>query len=327
MRDIATRADLSVATISNILGRRAFLYDPRTCELVRRLAKEMGYRPNMAARKLAGRETRVIRFIGPALSNDFWIHVSYLLQCQLKLDRYHLAVSRYPFRPENDGIEDADWAVDGQIVVNSGPWCHPILEAARASGQPLVFMGRKPPFEDCDYVCLDMYEGALAGLEHLWSIGCRRVAYVVTGPCTGNDPRDQAYMDFCVRHSVQPICIETPGSPLRGPVRQIVADYFRQAGDQRPDGLFAICDDLAIAACRALADLKIRVPQDVAVLGHDGSPNTEFQTPSITTVAAPAADMVCLAWQAMKQRILNPTGPLVQQTFRSQLLLRESTAR
>jgi LacI family transcriptional regulator len=92
-----------------------------------------------------------------------------------------------------------------------------------------------------------------------------------------------------------------------------------------PDGLFCHCDELAIAAFRALRDLGLHIPTDVALIGCEGNEFMEYFDPPLSTVAMPVTDLCRAAWQLLLRRMEDPDAPAQAVILPYQLQARESS--
>jgi DNA-binding LacI/PurR family transcriptional regulator len=94
-----------------------------------------------------------------------------------------------------------------------------------------------------------------------------------------------------------------------------------------PDGLFCYNDDMAIAASRALYEMGLRVPDDVAIVGCNGTLETDYTTPRLSTIVQPIERMCAIAATFLKQRIADPSLPLQQIALQPHLEIRASSQR
>jgi DNA-binding LacI/PurR family transcriptional regulator len=94
-----------------------------------------------------------------------------------------------------------------------------------------------------------------------------------------------------------------------------------------PDGLFCFNDDVALGASRAIRENGLRVPEDVALIGHDGIEDAEYLDCPLTTLVQPVQEMTALAWRFLRRRMDDPTLPPQQALLKTQLVVRASTQR
>lgn len=106
-------------------------------------------------------------------------------------------------------------------------------------------------------------------------------------------------------------------------MRASVREYVRARGC--PEAILCHSNDVAIATYRALCDLGIRVPADVALLGYDGIEETEYFPAPISTIAQPLEAMCETAWRFLERRLAEPDAPPQRIMLQPTLLLRESS--
>ena len=94
-----------------------------------------------------------------------------------------------------------------------------------------------------------------------------------------------------------------------------------------PEALFCHSDDVAVGIYRGLCDLKLRVPEEVALVGCDGIQDTEYLECPLTTLVQPVAKMCSKAWQFLVRRLEKPGTHRQSAVFKPVLAVRESTMR
>ena len=90
---------------------------------------------------------------------------------------------------------------------------------------------------------------------------------------------------------------------------------------------YAINDEVALGVYRALREMKLRVPHDVALIGCDGIEDTEYLECPLSTIVLPSEEMCRLAWQMLQERIENPALEPRHVVLMPHLAIRESTRR
>jgi DNA-binding LacI/PurR family transcriptional regulator len=104
-------------------------------------------------------------------------------------------------------------------------------------------------------------------------------------------------------------------------------DYFRdRPAAQRPTGVTCYNDLVALGVCRALAELGVRVPHDVSVVGYDDVPLAEFVTPSLTSVRVPKREVGRIAAEILHHEIEHGPSATPQKVYlQAELVVRDST--
>jgi DNA-binding LacI/PurR family transcriptional regulator len=106
--------------------------------------------------------------------------------------------------------------------------------------------------------------------------------------------------------------------------RQLIQDYIREHG--RPDAIFCHSDDVALGIYRGLRDLRLRVPEDVALVGCDGIQDTEYLECQLTTLVQPVAAMCATAWQFLSHRMDKSVKKPQRTTLKPKLVIRDSSS-
>lgn len=330
IQNIASQANVSSATVSRVLNKRddAFISEA-TRERVLAVAQEMGYRPNRAARALVtGRSHVVAMWMTGGYETAYFSRALYFTQSQASRRGYEMLVSQMGNNEKSQGILLSDWPVDGILAFEFPEQVNAFLDMTLSHHPPLVNMGAYYS-KRADFVGVDYYVGAVEAVQHLVALGARRIAYLVA--TWGNHPGDARYDAYA--HVMQQAGRPTELIPVehstlksaRPAARQALRDYIQAHGC--PDALFCFSDDIALGAYRALCDLRIRVPEEIALVGCDGIEDTEYLECPLSTIVPPQEQVSALAWEYLERRIENPTLPLQQTILPSHLVIRESSKR
>jgi len=289
----------------------------------------MGYHPNRVARALATGRTQALALWIVNFRSPYYTKLMYYNRKQAESAGYDLMISGAQIR--NGGSLDASklvsWPVDGILAVDVPRGETPGLADGLFWGKPLVNMGGYVT-DLADYVRLDFRHRANEAVLHLYEVGCRRIAYVVPDWFEWfeetDDPRLRGYQDAMKELGFEPEYIIIPNEWRSTAIAGVSAYY--SAGN-RPDALFCYNDDMAIGAYRAVRDLGLQVPSDVALIGCDGIEETEYLDPQLTTLEQPVSKMCEIAWRFMQQRIEDPSIPLQRAVVQPNLLIRGSSER
>ncbi len=307
-RDVAERAGVSQATVSLVLRERwRGRVSPARVDAVRIAARELGYRPNQAARSLRLGRVRTALVVVPALSNDFFarMHSGAARVAGERDLRLVLYPSPEGVGPAPDPFESASATLDGVLASSMAAEA---LTALSGGGLPLVMVdsepGRAPAAAT---VNPDIEAGMRLVVEHLRALGHRRVAHIAA---------DVDSWTFAVRARVLAAGLGlTPGgappterAPLS--VRGGLAAAERAlAARPRPTAL--VCDDdlLAAGACKAARRLGLRVPEDVSVTGFDDLALATAVEPELTTVNLPAEELGAAGMRTLLTVLDGETAP------------------
>jgi LacI family transcriptional regulator len=109
--------------------------------------------------------------------------------------------------------------------------------------------------------------------------------------------------------------------------RSVAREQFKAyaAAHGCPDGVLCVNDEVALGAYRALCDLEIKVPREVALIGCDGIEDTQYLECPLSTIVQPVEEMCRVAWQMLQERIENPYHKFQHRWPKPQLAVRDSS--
>ncbi|MCI3929520.1 LacI family DNA-binding transcriptional regulator [Streptomyces sp. AN091965] len=297
-RDVARAAGVSQATVSLVLGEKwQGRVAERTAERVRTAARELGYRPNLAARNLRLGRTRTALLVVPALTNEFFARLH--TGAARVATRHGFSVVLYP-SPDSvgpsgsttqaprvsDPFGSARAALDGVLASSMAS---DALATLRGDALPLVMLDSDPAHSlGAATVNLDIADGTRQVTEHLLALGHRDLLHLTA---------DIDSWTFDVRRHTLAATLHGTGAHHRTIKAAITIDEARTATEAaltapgpRPTAI--ICDDdvLAAGACKAARRLGLHVPDDLSVTGFDDLTLATAVEPELTTVRLPAED-------------------------------------
>ena len=285
--DVARLSGVSRATASRALGAKPGVANDVRLRVLT-MAEALNYRPNRAAKNLAGARTALIGL----LLGDTRLHrnpysarlVDAMAKAAEDLDHGLLLVmsEREPARAVNNLMRDQ--IVDG-VLVSSVVFGQPWAEALLDSDMPTVLVGAHPRRPDLPCVQIENATCTQLLISHLFDTGCRRIG-MITGP-PGRVDADERRRGFEAAHAQRGIAHD--------PGLVIVGDYRRATGyratnlllDQKVDAIFAANDNSAYGAIDACADRGVAVPDDVSIVGFDGASEAHETAYDLTTVVQP----------------------------------------
>lgn len=286
IRDVAQRAQLSVATVSralNGLENVSLLARERIAEAV----KELGYVPHAGARSLSLARNNAIGVVLPDLHGEFFSEIVRGMDREASRRGYLLLLSNL-----HAGSEQAATAlramrgrVDGLVVMAPHLGADE-LAAALPRGLPSILINTRAATGQFAAIHLDNSAGASAVVDHLVAIGRTRLVHIA-GPPTNIDAQERA---AAFRKAVEEHGVE--GTTVQG-------DFEMQSGEAAIaalidqgvefDAIFAANDNMAIGAIQALRAVGRTIPGDAAVAGFDDIPLARHL--GITTVRVRIAEL------------------------------------
>lgn len=324
IRDVARRADVSVASVSRVLTGAGPVTDV-TRKKVLDAVEALQYVPHSGARSLSTSKTHTIGVILPDLYGDFFSELIRGMDVAARALGYHLIVSS-----SHDDAEEASAAirsmrgrVDGLIVLS------PHLDAANLAASlagrlPILLMNGGAEVGRPSIV-VDNHGAAVQAVEHLIATGRRRIAHI-SGP-QGNleaEARLAGYLEAMAAAGLETTVLDGEFTQASG----------HAAGDrlvampERPDAVFAANDIMAVGAMLALQEAGVRVPEDVAMVGFDDVPIAGLVRPGLTTLRIKIAETGRNALERLV-RLINAAGEVAAdaacEVVRPELVVRPSS--
>lgn len=279
LRDVADAAGVAVSTASRALTRPGRITED-TAARVRAAADALGYAPSASGRALSSGRTGTVALVLPDVTNPFFFGIVRGTQSRLRGDGYtHVLVDTEESAPaEERALRMLRSSADG--VVLAAPRLEDSTLSRWARDFPLVTINRPV---DGDGIVLDTPGGAVQALEHLASLGHRRVAYA-SGPRTSwSDRHRRAALRPAARRLGVDLVVLGPYAPQR----EAGAAAADAACGADVTGVLAFNDLLAFGVLDRLAARGVDVPRDMSVVGCDDVFGADLVRPGLTTVAAP----------------------------------------
>lgn len=290
IKDLAELAGVSTGTVSRALAGSE-LISQKTRERIQALADEHSFRPNALARNLRIQRTGAIGVLiplgheaGQHLSDPFFITMLGLLADALTQRGYDLLLSRVI--PTDSGwlerMTDSG-RVDGVIVIGQSDQAA-VIDAVAGRYRPLVVWGGHSTGQVHCSVGSDNRLGGDMAASHLIAKGCERIAFFGDPRAQEIAQRLEGCRDAMARAGLEDQLSIVPAHLVAEEAHCSIAAYLGQAG-QRPQGIVAASDVIAMSALRVLAELGLSVPGDVRVVGYDGLALGEQTVPRLTSVS------------------------------------------
>ncbi len=310
--DVAERAGVSMKTVSNVVNGAPHVA-PDLRERVQAALDELGYRPNLTARRLATGRTGMLALAIPEIDHPYFAEVSRHIAERATAKGYRVIVE------QTLGDHDAEEAVlaDREAGLVDGVIFHPVRMTTGEIAElhpdtPLVLLGESAFPLTTDLVMIDNVVAATDSTRHLLALGRRRIAFlgVVAHDVTGSTNRrltgyQQALVDAGLPSDpALVLAVEdfSPGAAERAVRRAI--DHGVEF-----DGILCRDDKFAVGALRALHDAGRTVPGDVAVIGWDDTALASYTRPTLSSVSPEKGALAEVALELLDERIRGFTGP------------------
>lgn len=270
-RDVAARAGVSVATVSNVLNRPEVV-TPQTRARVLAAMDALGFVRNESARQLRAGRSRTIGLVIFNVANPVFTEVARGVQDAANLAGASVILCNADGRDtylERHLTLLAEQRVQG-ILVTTIRAAQPCVDAIRQHGTPVVILGQKAPTPDQCSVSIDDVAGAGLAASHLLDSGHERLAFVGS-PAQARQVADRARgvrRAMGKEHERLLRLIDVPALDVAGG-QQAGRQIAQLPASERPTGVCCANDLLALGVLQALTEAGLRVPQQVALVGFD----------------------------------------------------------
>jgi LacI family transcriptional regulator len=322
--DVARRAGVSPATVSNVLGQRKAV-DPILAERVRRAAAELGYRVHRAASQLRSGRAKVVAVLVPSLENPFFTALIAVLERCARADDYEIIVGS---SSEQEAIEDnrlaalLSWKPAGVIIVPCRDTfaCRRLLTAEQT---PFVVVDRVADETLDDCVTIDNAAAAALAADHLVSLGHPEILVAASTLELANiRQRCAAIAAQIERLAGGQIEILELGSAFD--IAEARMETRMRSGPL-PGAAIAVSNYATLALLASFARFGTRVPEDISLVGFDDYAWMRAYNPPITAVRQPIDAIARAAWGWLVERIGGSDAPRHRTELAVELELRQST--
>jgi DNA-binding LacI/PurR family transcriptional regulator len=309
--DVAKAAGVSMKTVSNVVHDYPHV-SPEMRRRVQAAIEELGYRPNLAARRLATGRTGMIALAIPEIDHPYFSEVSRRIAEEAGRLGYRVIIEQTlsDTTAEHAVLRDREEGlVDGVIF-------HPVSMGAIEIAQlhrdtPLVLLGEAAIPLTTDHVMIDNVVAARESVEHLIALGRRRIVFLgtVEGDITVSTRRRLlGYQEALLAAGIDadprlvlPVAGFAPEDSAAA-VRAAIADGIDF------DAILCRDDKFAVGAMRELADAGRSVPGDVALIGWDDTALAAYTLPSLTSVAPDKSGLARVSLELLIERMNGHVG-------------------
>ena len=332
-RDVAKRAGVSQTTVSFVLNDVAEArISEETRQRVLEAIEEIGYVPDARAQALSSGKTNTIALLIPDLRNPHFSEFATGVEEAARAADYHFLLSSTTLIGDEYALDIFKDLVgrrfDGLILASpfilKSKEAQAILARIHKRGLPIVEFSE---LNNVDTISADYSDATKEVVSYLMSLGHRRIGFVYgVGDHELGLDRLEPYHESLKAAGI------TAEPDLVVECGPTIEDGYQGAFKllslvPRPTAIIAINDLLAMSTLRAAADLGIRVPDDLSVVGYDDIPMANYLVPRLTTVTKDAYTAGQRAFEMLMARMQNPDLPRQLTHIPTRLIVRESTGR
>jgi len=298
MKDIAKVAGVTQATVSYVINGSKEI-SGAVKKRVLDSAEELGYIPNVVARNLKRRTSNTIGIIVPDVMNSYY---NEMIKYTEKITREKGYFTFICNTMHNRDVED--WYIISLIqqkvagvIICYGLTNRGCYKKLNNHGIPFVAIDDETSDEESENPCvlLNNIKGSFLVVQHFISLGIKNIAYC-SEPLYSIAIRDryegfkQAMKEFGLNIAEDMVYIAKEDNEYE----KIELGYMATKeilSKSKPKGIFAETDQIAFGVIKRLLEMKIKVPQDIAVIGYDNVPFSSVISPSLTTINQPIMTM------------------------------------
>lgn len=328
LKDIANELQLSVSTVS-----RALKSHPRigkaTQEKVKRTAVRLGYLSIDLLEEQKKKNSTLIGVIVPKISYYLYAMAISGIERVAEANGMHIIVcqSNESYKREKSLVEELSAiGVNGiiaSLASETKEFHH--FKKAKKSGIPIVFFNRECNDVVANKVTIDNERAALEAVNHLITIGCKRIAYL-GGPKVLQINRDRAkgYKKALLNNNLEIIDDDLVYSNFD---KESILSAARKLlfSPIHPDGILAFSDQIAISVMLVAKERGIEIPKKLSIIGFNNEPVGELINPSLTSISQPGFRMGEEAAQLLINELKKPSILFEKKILNSFLVIRNST--
>ncbi|MCA3004459.1 MAG: LacI family DNA-binding transcriptional regulator [Phycisphaerales bacterium] len=346
IQDVAIAADVSTATVSRVLNNPN-LVSPETAEKVRKAVVQLGYKPNLFAQGLMTRKSRVLGIALPDIHGEFYSELLRGADAEARRRGYHILVGTearkaeaQPLTPHNlppgalapgspelpERSNLAFGLVDGLAIMITEP-NELLWREARELALPVVVLDVEIAEPGVDCIMVDNGPGTKEATEHLLAALPGDKLYFVGGPRENFDTqrRGETFVETLRDAGIRARKDQLAFGRYSVEWGYLWAGTLLKANALRGIGVLAGNDEIALGVLQAAQDARIKVPEELRIVGYDDTRLASLVRPSLSSVRVPMAEVGAAAISTLIDRIAEPERPATIVRLPTKLVVRESS--
>ncbi len=301
--DVARLAGVTPTTVSRVINNRGYISE-KTKKRVHEAMDELGYQPNEIARSLTKQKSNTIGVIVPHISHPYFAKLISNLENEAAKKDYKIILcnSKEKAEKEKQYLDMCKSNRVAGIIICSG---NVESNKINTGGIPVVLLEKN--FEEGKLgIQCDNYQGGKLATEHLIECGCKKILHLsgVIDEEMPADNREKAFIDVCSKNEIEYFIKKYDIDTYN---QMNYYDYIKAALNEIEgvDGIFASSDLIAAQVIQVCNEIKIRIPEDIKLVGFDDVDISQLTTPRITTVYQPIKEMARLSIELIDAKYNN----------------------
>jgi len=326
IKEVAKHAKVSTATVSRTINGSGKV-TARTAERVRKAIKELNFYPNTHARTLVSGRSRMLGLIISDITNPFFPELVKHFEDQAVQKGLEVIIANTDYKPRRMAEcirRMVERKVDGAAIMTSEADPALLLELTRRN-IPTVFMDTGKNSSLSANINIDYGQGIQEGLQHLFSLNHRRIAFI-SGPLNLQSARRRldAFVAGMKARGIKAEneMIEKGDHRIEGGVLAM-RNLLRLAAP--PTAVMTSNDLTAIGALGTIHDAGLEVPRDISLIGFDDISFAHLTQPPLTTIRLSRSQLAITALAALERLMRGENEEEVDYTIPTHLVMRAST--
>lgn len=328
INQIAKLAGVSTATVSNVINDKREKVSDKTRERVNQIIKEEGYILNRVASSMVTKRTKTLGLIIPDITNPFFPELARGVEDFASANDYTVILcnSDNKLEKEESYIEMLQEKMVDGIIITASRARLSLDGKLKDSSVPIVSVDREISGLDASgQIIVDNEEGEYTAVKYLLEKGYRKIVHL-SGPMSLKTAQNR-YKGFLKAYKEMGI------NPIENHL--YVGDYSTEWGYEASKKIienkesvecFTCGNDLiALGVYRTMHECKIKVPDEIGIVGYDDIYMASIVTPALTTVRQPSYEMGYKAAELIINKILHGNSFKIERTLKAELVIREST--
>jgi LacI family transcriptional regulator len=304
IRDVATKAGVSTATVSAVINKSAYV-SPDLKVRVEQAIEALSYKPSHVARSLRRGRTQLIALVVADLANPFYSRIVCAAEAAAAAWGYSIVIFNSDEKPDSEkrALERIrQIGCDGALVVPVGSH-NKYGKRDLSIGCPVVLLGRSVDHQDIDTVSIDNFAAGRQATSYLLDLGHERIG-TICGPMqlSTASGRHEGMLQAMKERGIEPREEDIRPGGFREDAAYSVAREILRSTD-RPTALYVANGVMALGVMRALEDLGLRCPDDISIASTDTVAGVGGLRPRLTRTEHPDVEMTNSAVRMLIDRI------------------------
>lgn len=310
IQDVARLAGVSIATVSHVMNGTKNV-SQGTRDKVEAAIQELGYQPNVAARTLKSRQSRIIILIMPDITSFFFAEIIEVVENIMMRNGYLTIIMNTNENPEKEKqcLAAISNGLGDGVILASTLQSYREIKHYLTIDIPMVLIDRAVEGSYCDTMLVDNHKAMYDGVTHLINLGKRRIGYLAANLALSTTrERLEAYEE-----AMQHAGLSTDGLVLEGnSMRTCVHENLQKVLKQNIDALVVANNVMSNEAMLRLLAQGIRAGFDLEMLGYKESNISQYGLQHMSLIVQPTTELARLTANRLLERIKHPDLPPMQ---------------